>query len=689
MVRVEGTVMPGKSQALGDQIEQMARELTTSVRADAAQTAREIQELSGGALRKSISSPAPRPTASTSGTRGSLIGSPNAGTFVVGGGELEIAVSPDGNNVVIASNSGWSHSTDGGRTFKVRGWRPEPPSSLGDPSLGWGPSGNGSFYYAFIGLPNGTPPQSGIGCAASVARSTDNGQTFAWVGNAALCPLNGTPQGSFCFPDMEHIAVDRVNRAPGGGTSNSDQLYVVWRNFIPNGAVTACTESTNGPPTPNLACSLDGGKTWTLPRVVGTLNGDFPRVTVGSDGFVYVVYMAGRNVMLEKFSSCASGLIPQWSSPIPPWSASAPKNPNAVTVASDVNVACPIAGLDRCWESKKGPSGTASAMVAVDDTNPAHIYVAYANSTETDAAGNTVSDDIIVRDSLDGGVTWLDTNAVVANANVSGRRFMPWVCSSGGAAQVSWYDRRAATNFLSNDITGYFRAAVVRSGGRLNVLTEKQVSPGFGDPQCASGWPLGSRQIGDSESCSGPAKKPSGQPQLAGYCLRPLLFTNGVAAGSQIRCDFDETKCPPGEICQLSRGGVPKYGDYNGNACAAGQIYTAWASATPSVGGVTTVIPPINIFADVSPAPPLCGVAGLPCCAGACNTTNLTCNNGTCGGPRPPSCDERCTQNKSECLASDTGWSESTDGCLCENAFRSCRLACGLPHAPLRVSPAP
>jgi hypothetical protein len=51
--------------------------------------------------------------------------------------------------------------------------------------------------------------------------------------------------------------------------------------------------------------------------------------------------------------------------------------------------------------------------------------------------------------------------------------------------------------------------------------------------------------------------------------------------------------CPnAGETCQLSGNGCPKYGDYNGNACIAGRIFNAWASATappglPPVGGVT------------------------------------------------------------------------------------------------------
>ena len=43
-------------------------------------------------------------------------------------------------------------------------------------------------------------------------------------------------------------------------------------------------------------------------------------------------------------------------------------------------------------------------------------------------------------------------------------------------------------------------------------------------------------------------------------------------------------------------GGCPKYGDYNGNACAGGRLFMAWASATPPTG-----VPPgagIDTFTD-------------------------------------------------------------------------------------------
>ena len=44
-----------------------------------------------------------------------------------------------------------------------------------------------------------------------------------------------------------------------------------------------------------------------------------------------------------------------------------------------------------------------------------------------------------------------------------------------------------------------------------------------------------------------------------------------------------------GETCSIFTG-RPKYGDYNGNACAAGRLFTAWASATSPPG----IAPPSN-----------------------------------------------------------------------------------------------
>jgi hypothetical protein len=71
--------------------------------------------------------------------------------------------------------------------------------------------------------------------------------------------------------------------------------------------------------------------------------------------------------------------------------------------------------------------------------------------------------------------------------------------------------------------------------------------------------------------------------------------------GSHSRCDFSDGGCPSGETCQTG-GGCPKYGDYNGIACAADSVFSAWSSATPPFG-VTAPSPGINIYADAIDIP--------------------------------------------------------------------------------------
>src|SRR5262245_24637512 len=453
------------------------------------------------------------------------------------GSEIEIAVSPNGRNIVVATNSGYSFSNDGGQNFTVNQQVNVPMTFNrvnGDPSLAVGRSG--TFYYALIGFPTATTNST------AMFVSTDNGQTFNFRANAVNCGGSGVPAmpgPGLCFADQEHIAADLFNAGPMGG----DQVYSTWRNF--DGADSD----------PALVCSSNSGQTWTAPIDVAA--GAFPRVGVGQDGFVYVIYRSGGNIMLHKYSSCSTGLTAQAGFP--------------VVVAAVTDVACPLPGLDRC----NGRNVLSSQTVAVDDTNPNHVYVAYATNTVAPSAMSLGNENIIVRDSTDGGATWPAARNVVLNSGAPGPRFMPWVCAVGGAAQVSWYDRRPAT-LTSNDLTDFFGGSAFVSGGNLVAGVEFRIS-GAADPQCASGWPTGVNNMNDSESCSA-------QPQLGGRCL------NAMGMGSNTPCDFSAGGCPTGETCQIGRG-APKYGDYNGTACAAGRFYSAWASATTQPGAT----PPAGI----------------------------------------------------------------------------------------------
>jgi hypothetical protein len=478
-------------------------------------------------------------------------GSAGAGVAIVIPGnriadEPEIAVSTNGLNIVVAQQSHFATSNDGGTTFPYKGKFAS--SDGGDSSLAYGKSGN--FY-------EGTISKSTSSTALNV--STNNGQTFPFQTNAFTCPATGPNQCAFNsgspnnipFPDQEHIAADRYNSSSSG----EDQVYFVWR--LGNHEV-------------GIACSTTSGTTFGNPTPFA---GDFPRITVAPDGFVYVVYVKGGNIYLNKFSSCQNGLSAQTGFP--------------KTVASGIGVMCPVPGLDRCDTGNV----LSSQMVAVDDTNANHVYVSYAQSS-----GNGES--IVLQDSVDGGKTWSPNRVVTLSANSVARRFMPWLCTGNGVANVTWYDRRSATG-SQNDLTDYYGAnACTPSSGNLTAGLEFQLNaPNSADAQCLAGqsvgsaksWPAGSKSCKDSTKCSK-------QPQLGGECRQ----TPKQSTDSKQACNLAGTSsCPipgstptnpcskPGETCQLA-GGAPKYGDYNGNACAAGTLYTVWASATPPPGMAAT-----------------------------------------------------------------------------------------------------
>jgi len=518
--------------------------------------------------------------------------------IVSNSGELEVIASNNARNIVVAARFGaYATSNNGGQTFTQRNGPtgfPAGTTSAGDVSLAF--ANSGAFYFAVIGNTPGCGgnPQRGCSTAISVSTPPDNGQNFIFRSNAVVCPNSGV---NACFPDQEHMAADRLNPANtfNAGAGTGDLVYSTWRNF-PG-------------PTPMIVCSSDGGMTWPTTRV---LAGDFPRVTVGQDGFVYVVYRNGGNIMLNKYTSCSAGLVQQGV---------------AAPVGAVADITCPVPGLDRC----NAGNALSSHMVAVDDTNPNHIYVGFANNT---AAGT--NEDILVRDSTDGGVTFPAARVVTVNNVVPGRRFMPWICATGGAAQLAWYDRRSATPCpappcpgMNNDLTDYFAgSAFLDAGGNLVAGQEFRVNPpGSTDPQCLL-WPCQVRSMTDSESCSN-------QPQLGGRCCTATPCAMG---DTQTPCDFNQPPAcgmgPNGaETCLFDpAAGCPKYGDYNGNACAAGRLFAAWASATPPPGSAGSGGIDIFFAANVVNGPQLQVPGSVnvgDTCIGTTGTATLNlCNTG-------------------------------------------------------------
>ena len=409
IVRFEGFALPSSANSVLDEMESLAAGIKTGAAGDAAAGAAALQRLRSRGGPPKVAAPAvvaaPEVTGNAAVTGADAgfslrINNGNTGNGV--DSEIEVAVSADGRHIVVGNNGrDFMVSNNGGQTFTQATVNP-PFGANGDPSLAWGRSGN--FYYAFIGFPDGTAGANNFqGCAISMTRSTDNGQTFTFTEHAARCAFTGA---GMCFTDQEHIAADRWNAAAGG-----DQVYNVWRNFTPSGTPPAnCTGIGGGFVAPLLTCSQDSSVNWTGGVSAG--NGDFPRVTAGRDGFVYVTTWNGANLEINKFSSCAAGLAQQAGWPR--------------VVANVAAFDCNLPGHDRCDQNP------ASNTVSVDELNPNNVFVAYA---ETTAAGT--NDNVTVHASTDGGATW--SGGALANAPVPGRRYMPWLCTIGGEAHVTWY----------------------------------------------------------------------------------------------------------------------------------------------------------------------------------------------------------------------------------------------------------
>ncbi|MPR10490.1 PASTA domain-containing protein [Microvirga tunisiensis] len=542
VVMFDVTILPSAPQTLLQSAQQLTRSVRFAKQGNPSEVQETLQRLRATESRRHSSRqdtvPREGSTAQFKATNPS-VGVPVAAQ--VGLGEIEIAASANANNVVIATNQGLSFSTNRASTFAAGA-----PGvfNVNDPSLTRAASG--AFYLAVIATPIGTVPQLNVtGCTNAVSRSVNNGANFQLQGYSAQCPLTGA---GVCFPDQEHIAADAINTAAGG----NDQLYATWRNFTPVASIADCRAISSGNVTPSISCSQNNGATWTaVAAIIGA--GDFPRVAVGPAGDVYVVTLSGNSVLLNRFTSCANGLTAVAGFP--------------VTVATlSGGVTCPVPGLDRCNDGNTLSSPTVAPNP--DTAKPNHLFVSFA---ENDGVSG---ERIVVIESIDGGRTF-PIRRVVSDI-LSARRFMPWSCSTRAGAWTGWYDRSAATAAgASNDLTDYF----VASPNDMVLNLSKNA-----DPQCASGWPCAPRSMGDSEMCSV-------QPQIAGTCRA------AGGGGSGNRCDFSPGGCPAGEMCQTGAG-CPKYGDYNGIACAADFVFAAWASATAPLG-VTAPGAGINIYVAI------------------------------------------------------------------------------------------
>jgi carboxypeptidase family protein len=533
------------------------------------------------------------------------------GTF----GEIEAAASDTANAVVYGTQNGPFVSTNGGQNIKASTYNTAaaPPNAAfvgsGDPTVAVG-SPNATFqqtiYFAQLqtaiaAAAPGSKPTVAIG----LYQSTDNGQTF----NLNSFPVNCSVATAGCVvPDQEHLAADRVNRAVTAAGS-FDQLYLTWRNF---------TSATTNAQTIGMACSADGGANWRVDlTTIITPGATFPRLSVGPNGSVIVAYSVLRAggtyaLTVQKFTSCANGFQPTDNG----------KVISPVTVVKSVTEVTDMPGLDRA------PLGNYWPAFDDSDGSAKTIFLVYANEA---SSGN---DDIHVTESRDGGTTW--TRDSIINTVGTGRRYFPWICSTVGKKFVTWYDRRNSSG-ASPDLTAFYRSMVFDNGSASSVGTGPELSvSGVDDPQCAPGFVAGVSSAVEQSQCT---NLPAGFIP-GGTCQAVCPAGTAPPCGSGAACDFRATpQCAAaGETCTPTPG-LPKYGDYNGSACALGTLFTAWASSTPPLGGAACVVNGLPSAAAASCCSGIlvggtCAPSGAACTAngGACGPGLQACCSGSING---------------------------------------------------------
>jgi hypothetical protein len=222
------------------------------------------------------------------------------------------------------------------------------------------------------------------------------------------------------FTDKPWMEIDEN---PPSASACSGNIYVAHTNFHgPSGASPIV-----------FSRSRDGGATWVGPRTIstggpgGTPNNQGADIAVASNGTIYIAYQAFERsnpprdtISVVKSTDCGS----HWSQPV---------QLGPVTTGQAAGVAF------------RTPT---FAFVAVDDTNPNLVYVAYQDLASGDF-------DIVARRSTDGGATW--SGPVQVNTDPGARhQIFPTIEVSHHALHVGWYDFRLSVTPSNENLDVFY-----------------------------------------------------------------------------------------------------------------------------------------------------------------------------------------------------------------------------------------
>ncbi len=256
---------------------------------------------------------------------------------------------------------------------------------------------------------SGQHPPSGVYvCAASLPNLT--------LTAAACRPVFTNTMANDPFgEDKASLAVDNSS------SSSSGNVYATWIHF------TGCSASGCANKYIALSRSTDHGVTWSNPPQLltsGTTDVQWPQMTVGSDGTVYVsfeVFLGNSQAQHMLATSVDAGQT---------FSA-----PQAITPAyADVT-------FSTSYRKNSGPNLIVSPVVGAE-----YVYDVYATQN---GAG---SDIVVTRSTLPKGAGGFATPISVNDSTAGQRIFPSTAVDNNGVLHMSWFDTRNASGTAMYDI---------------------------------------------------------------------------------------------------------------------------------------------------------------------------------------------------------------------------------------------
>jgi hypothetical protein len=247
------------------------------------------------------------------------------------------------------------------------------------------------------------------------------------------------------FTDKEWMEIDTNTAAASLCSGN---VYVAHTNF----------HGVAGNSPIMFSRSTDGGRTFSQPKTIstggkaGTPYNQGSDIAVGPNGTVYVAYTSfqgGGNlfngIAIVKSTDCGR----KWSQPVQVGTINDPQAPGVAF---------------------RTPT---FAFVAVDDTNPNTVYVAY-QSLEGDY-------DIYVQRSTDGGATWGAPEQVNEDPG-SRHQIFPTIEVVNGVLHTAWYDFRNSATPANEALDVYY--AYTTSGTYPVFSANKRISDDSHNGNC-------------------------------------------------------------------------------------------------------------------------------------------------------------------------------------------------------------